>query len=145
MKVTNYMINKWTRAGFLIIFGIVLLIYLERLVEELHINFERLTDSSSEPIFTFLTAVLYIFTLWLFVAAALNILSGFKEPRVSLEDLNKKLDDIEKRLPEVQKPIAPVTEMQAAPVVPTSPKVPEVPKVAEEELPPPPPESPEKL
>jgi len=142
MKVTNYMINKWARAGLLIIFGVVLLIYLERLVEELQINFERLTDSSSDTIFTFLTAVLYIFTFWLFVAAALNILSGFKEPKVSLDDLNKKLDDIEKRLPEVQKPIAPVTEMQAAPVVPTSPKVP---KVAEEELPPPPPESPEKL
>lgn len=107
MKVTDKMINKWARAGFLIVIAIVFLMYLERILAVLEDNYNEIfnvSTSDSDILFTFLTAILYIFVLWLFVAAALNILSSFREPRMTIDNLGAKIDSLEKKLGEEEKP-----------------------------------------
>jgi len=98
MKVTDNMLRKWARAGFLLIIGVVFLIYLPSVLVELQTGFENFTESDAERMFTFVEALLYIFTFWLFVSAALNIVSGFKEPKGTIDDLARKIDALDEKL-----------------------------------------------
>lgn len=97
MKVTDYMLNRWTRASFEIILGILLLIYLESLIGELT-NFFQESALSTGFLVSLLRALLYLFTIWLFVSAALNIVSAFRAPKMSFSDVVKKIDAIDAKI-----------------------------------------------
>lgn len=108
MKITNYMINKWSKAALLIIFGTIFLYYIEP------VNAEIRALLSIFPIPIDMTGLLdlgyviyLIIALWCFVDAALNILTSFREGKLSLDDLGAKIDMIEKKLASAQQPIQP--------------------------------------
>ena len=100
MRVTNYMIGKWAKAGLLILFGIILLLYFERVMSELLPAFERMIAGEAVFLMQLLNAIGWILIFWCFIDAALNILMSFRDSKVSLDDIGSKLDAIEKKLSE---------------------------------------------
>lgn len=106
MRVTNYMIGKWAKGGLLVLLGIVLLIYLQRVILELVPAFDRLIGGEMPFLVNLLNAIGWILTIWCFVDAALNILMSFRDSKVSLEDIGAKIDSIEKKIVEQQQAAA---------------------------------------
>lgn len=100
MRVTNYMINKWAKAALLVLFGIILLLYWEKVMNEMMPEFERLIEGDATFLQGLLNAIGWVLIFWCFLDAALNMLMSFRESKVSLEDLGSKLDDIDKTLSE---------------------------------------------
>jgi len=98
VKVTNNMLRCWTRAAFLVIIGLLLLLYIESIIREIESNFESVMEGSADSFFRFLKYILYILAFSLFFAAAINILTGFQESRVSLGEISDKLDGISEKL-----------------------------------------------
>lgn len=98
MKITNHMINKWAKAGLLVFFGIILAIYIDGVNSEMQRALSHLIQGEATFVFQLLTAIEWIIILWCFVDAALNILTSFREPKLSLDDLGAKLDSIEKKI-----------------------------------------------
>ncbi|OGS43726.1 MAG: hypothetical protein A3K76_04775 [Euryarchaeota archaeon RBG_13_57_23] len=131
LKVTPQMAARWVKAVFLIIIGIVILIYADRLVDDLKTAIESSLEVVFEGTWTLLTILLWILVAWLFVDAVLTIALSFSEHRYSLLDVMKRLGAIEKKLG-----IPPVKEVRKSEEEPVEePVTPEPP--AEEEPPPP--------
>ena len=129
MKVTNYMIMKWSKAALLIIFGIIFIYFLEPVNLELRSLFSQLTQGHEMPgLFDLSYAIYFIIALWCFVDAALNILASFREQKMTMDDLGAKLDAIEKKLQPANVPQAPVQ-----PGIPQQPMVVQQESVAVEE------------
>lgn len=143
MKVTDKMLRNWIRAAFLVIIGLLLLLYIESIMRELESNFESAMEGSADSLFRFLKYILYILAFSLFFAAAINILVGFQESRDSMGEINDKLDDINKKLEELtsqktSKVRRVIPDIPKEPESKVSPVVPEVAPPEPEDLPPPP-------
>jgi hypothetical protein len=105
MKVTNYMIMKWSKAALLIIFGIIFIYFMDPVNLELRNLFSQFTKGNDMPgLFDLGYAVYFIIALWCFVDAALNILTSFREQKMTMDELGAKLDAIEKKLLSVNVP-----------------------------------------
>jgi len=116
IKVTALMASRWVKAAFLAILGIVILLYANKLVDDLRSTMEG------------------ILVAWLFVDAALTVALSFSEHKYTLLDVMRRLDKIEKKLGIVEPP--------AKVVLPEEPEAEEEEAVREEEVPPPPKEEP---
>lgn len=131
MKVTNVMISKWARAALLIIFGIVLVIYIDAVMQEFSLLFSHSGSGEASMIMMLLTALFWIVALWCFVSAALNIITSFREPKLSIDDLGAKLDELQRmiteRQPGVQAPVQKPMVIEQARVEAEKPVGPEVP------------------
>jgi hypothetical protein len=115
MKVTPQMASKWVKAVFLIILGIVILIFADAFVDDLSALVEDVMGDTTEiaypAIWDLLTILLWILVAWLFVDAALTIALSFSEHRYSLLDVMKRLQRIEKKLG-VAEPSAPSEKVE---------------------------------
>ena len=129
MKVTNYMIMKWSKAALLIIFGIIFIYFMDPINLEIRDLFSQVTQGHEMPgLFDLSYAVYFIIALWCFVDAALNILTSFREQKMTMDDLGAKLDAIEKKLLSAN---VPQTPMQ--PGIPQRPMVVQQESIAVEE------------
>ncbi len=122
------MASRWVKAAFLIILGIVLLLYTDKLVDDLSTAMREDFDVAFEWTWDLLTILLWVLVAWLFVDAALTITLSFQEQRYSLTDVMKRLEGIEKKLG-----VKPVREAPS-----TMESVVKEEAVVEEEVPPPP-------
>lgn len=99
MKVTPRMASRWVKATFLVIIGIVLLLYVDKLVDELRDFIASAnTEVAFDEVWTLLTILLWILVAWLLVDAALTVALSFSEHRYSLLDVMKRLSVIERKL-----------------------------------------------
>jgi hypothetical protein len=98
MKVTPQMTAKWTKAVFLILLGILLLLYGDGFVTDLEMNAAAEWNMSFEWTWDLLRYVLWILTAWLFVDAVLIIVLSVKADPYTLGDVMERLSRIEKRL-----------------------------------------------
>jgi hypothetical protein len=93
------MASRWVKAVFLVILGIVIMLYADKLVNDLKSVMQK---ADFEVVFTgtwdLLTILLWVLVLWLFVDAALIIALSFSEHRFTLLDVAKRLDAIDKKL-----------------------------------------------
>lgn len=133
MKVTNAMISKWARAALLIIFGVILMIYIDAVMQEFSSLFLQIDVGETSMIRMLLTALLWIVALWCIVSAALNIVTSFRESKLSIDDLGVKIDELQKMIVERQA-VVPAPR----PMIIEQAKV-EVEKPVGPEVPPPPP------
>lgn len=124
MKVTSQMAGRWVKAAFLIILGIVILLYLDKFVDDLKTAFRD--EITLVWTWDLLTILLWILVAWLFVDGALIIVLSFSEQRFTLADVMGRLDELERKL-------APTRTKERAGVIP-GPPVTETPP---EEPPPP--------
>ena len=92
------MAGKWVKAAFLVILGVVLLIYADGLVDDLRVNLEQQFEITFSQIWDLLTILLWILVAWLFVDAVLTIALSFSDQRYSLVDVMRRLRKIEKKL-----------------------------------------------
>jgi len=122
------MASRWVKAAFLIIIGVVLLLYTNRFVDDL----EREISEDFEVVFQYtwdlLRILMWILVAWLFVDGALTIALSFQEQKYSLWDVMKRLEGIEKKLG-IHKPKAAPKTAEPVPLPETH---------VEEEVPPPP-------
>lgn len=119
MKVTNYMIFKWSKAVLLIIFGIIFLLYMDPVNLEIRNLFGSIPGAPQiGSLFDLSYAVYFVIAIWCFVDAALNILASFREQKMTLDDLAAKLDVIEMKLAQA-KPVQPhlQPEIQPKPMI----------------------------
>jgi hypothetical protein len=123
------MANKWVKAAFLAVLGIVIMFYADGLVTDLETNVSSEFNVSFEWTWDLLTILLWILVAWLLVDAALIVALSLKGDTYTLTDVMNRLRAIEKRLGPT-KPKAPVETPQETPV--------ESPKTPEEYVPPPP-------
>jgi hypothetical protein len=98
IKVTPQMAGKWVKAAFLVILGVVLLVYADGLVDDLRVNLEQQFEITFSQIWDLLTILLWILVAWLFVDAVLTIALSFSDQRYSLVDVMRRLRKIEKKL-----------------------------------------------
>ena len=100
LKITPQMGARWVKAAFVIIIGFVILLYVDKIVEDLRTLIEEGTNHS--VVFTgtwdLLTILLWILVAWLFVYAVLTIVVSFSESKYNLSDVMKWLMAIEKKL-----------------------------------------------
>jgi len=94
------MAGKWVKAAFLVILGIVLLIYSQGVVDDLRemIESSEGIEVAFDEIWDLMTILLWILVLWLFVLAALTVAVSFQEAKYSLQEVMKRLDRIDKKL-----------------------------------------------
>jgi hypothetical protein len=92
------MISKWVKAIFLIVLGIVILLFADKLVQDLRTNAEGHFDVAFEWTWDLITWLLWILVAWLFVDAALTIVLSFTEQRHTIGDVARRLERIEKKL-----------------------------------------------
>ena len=122
------MASRWVKAVFLVILGIVIVLYADKLVNDLRTALQDNFEVSFAWTWDLLTILLWVLVLWLFVDAALIIALSFSEHRFTFQDIAKRLDAIDMELgiarpKEVSKPSDVDTGME---------------EVVEEEVPPPP-------
>lgn len=98
IKVTAYMVGRWVKAAFLVILGIVILLYADKLVDDLRNMMQGDFEVAFEWTWDLLTILLWILVAWLFVAAALTIAVSFEQSKYTIGDVVRRLDGIEKKL-----------------------------------------------
>lgn len=120
MKVTPHMALKWTKAVFLVLIGIVLLVYGGGVVEDFETNATEEWNMSFEWTWDLLGYLIWILIAWLFVYAALTVALSFKMDLVTLGDVMRRLDRIESKLERAQdlekQEDGPADEVQEEPV-----------------------------
>lgn len=148
VKVTAYMVGRWVKAAFLVILGIVILLYSSGIVEDFRSTMESIEERSYEDggpgidltfewVWDLLTILLWILVAWLFVLAALNIAYGFQEAKYSNQVILKRLDRIDRRLgirPETTLEEEAEEEEESKPEI----RQPQAVSPAEDDIPPPP-------
>ena len=92
------MASRWVKAVFLVILGIVIMLYADKLVNDLRTAMVDNFDIAFAGTWDLLTILLWVLVLWLFVDAALTIALSFSEHRFTLLDVAKRLDAIDKKL-----------------------------------------------
>lgn len=98
IKVTAYMAGRWIKAIFLVILGIVILLYADKLVEDFRNSMQGNFDVAFEWTWDLMTILLWILVAWLFVDAALTIAVSFEQSKHTIGDVVRRLDRIEKKL-----------------------------------------------
>jgi hypothetical protein len=122
------MVRRWAKAVFLVILGIVIMLYADKLVNDLRTAMLANFDVAFEETWDLLTILLWVLVAWLFVDAALTIALSHSEHRFTLLDVAERLDGIENKLGIVQ----PEVDVQSSDVDTG------MEEVVEEEVPPPP-------
>ncbi len=107
LKVTPQMGAKWVKAVFVIVVGFVILLYIDKMVDDLRSLIEENAHVVFAGTWDLLTILLWILVAWLFVYAVLTIVVSLSESRYTLADVMKRLGAIEKKLG-----IVPVKEVQ---------------------------------
>lgn len=93
------MASRWVKAVFLVILGIVIMFYVDSLVNDLRTALQNSDlDVAFEGTWDLLTILLWVLVLWLFVYAALIIVLSFSAHRFTLLDVAERLDAIENKL-----------------------------------------------
>ncbi|MEM2891326.1 MAG: hypothetical protein QXJ32_02290 [Thermoplasmata archaeon] len=123
------MVGKWVKAAFLVILGIIVFYYADKLVEELRTTLEDRFEIAFEWVWDLLRILLWVLVAWLFVDAALVIALSFSEHRYSLSDVIKRLDRLEMSMAPGRQALTPSAPEEAEPVTA---------EPVEEEVPPPP-------
>ncbi|MEM4276376.1 MAG: hypothetical protein QXQ13_02660 [Thermoplasmata archaeon] len=123
------MVGKWVKAAFLVILGIIVFYYADKLVEELRTTLEDRFEIAFEWVWDLLRILLWVLVAWLFVDAALVIALSFSEHRYSLSDVIKRLDRLEMSMAPGRQAPTPSAPEEAEPVTA---------EPVEEEVPPPP-------
>ncbi len=98
------MTAKWTKAVFLILLGLLLLVYGDGFVTDLEANSAAEWNMSFEWTWDLMRYLIWILIAWLFVDAALIIALSIKMDVYSLGDVMAKLTAIEKRMDQAKKP-----------------------------------------
>jgi hypothetical protein len=98
VKVTAYVAGRWVKAAFLVVLGIVILIYSNGLVEDLRSMMEDELEVAFESVWDLLMILLWILVAWLFVLAALNIAFSIQESKYSIQEVMRRLDRIDRKL-----------------------------------------------
>jgi hypothetical protein len=94
--VTTQIASRWVKAAFLVLLGIVILLYLDKVVNDMRSAFaDKVTLVWTWDLIRIL---LWVLVAWLFVDAALTIALSFTEHRFTLVDVMEKLEAIEKKL-----------------------------------------------
>lgn len=120
------MVGKWVKGAFLIVLGIIIFYYADKLVEDLRTTLAERFEVAFVWVWDLLRILLWVLVAWLFVDAALVIALSFSEHRYSLSDVMKRLDRLEMKMTPTQQPplASPIEEVE--PVTP-EPVVDEVP------------------
>lgn len=92
------MAAKWTKAVFLVLLGILLLLYGEGVVDDFRSNATEEWNMSFEWTWDLLGYLIWILIAWLFVYAALTVALSFKMDVYTLGDVMERLSRIESRL-----------------------------------------------
>jgi hypothetical protein len=127
--VTTQIASRWVKAAFLALLGIVILLYVDRFVDDM-----RTALADEVPLvwtWDLLTILLWVLVAWLFVDAALTIALSFTEHKFTLADVMGRLEAIEKKLGSSQ----PKEKLRAVGFPSTGPAVTES---GPEDVPPPP-------
>ncbi|HUV62079.1 MAG TPA: hypothetical protein VMW71_07960 [Thermoplasmata archaeon] len=133
MDITPQMTSRWVKAVFLILLGIVLLLYADGLVDDMERASADEFNLSFEWTWDLLRILIWIVIAWLFVDAVLIIVLSFKMSVHTTDDVMAKLKSIEKRMMAAQKAppaVAPEVDQDMYPAV-------EVMEQSDEEPPPP--------
>ncbi len=120
MDITPRMTSRWVKAVFLILLGVVLLLYADGLVDELERNTAEEFNVSFEWTWDLVRILLWIAIAWLFVDAVLIIVLSFKMDMHTMDDVMSRLESIEKRIIATQKTqpaTAPVIDQETYPAV----------------------------
>lgn len=96
MDITPQMTSKWVKAAFLILLGIVLLLYSDGLVDDLERNSAE--DISFEWTWDLVRLLVWILIAWLFIDAVLIIVLSLKTQIYTVDDVMARLKVIDKRL-----------------------------------------------
>lgn len=125
------MAGRWAKAVFLAVLGVLILLYVDRFVDDLKTNLQDQVTFADT--WLLLTWLLWILVAWLFVDAALTVVLSFTEHRYTLNDVIQRIEAIEKKLG------IPQTRIESRMSEPTKPEPPAPRHVPEEDVPPPPP------
>lgn len=98
MKVTPQMSSKWVKAAFLILLGIVLLLYADGFVDDMERSSAEEFNVSFEWTWDLLRVLMWILIAWLFVDAVLIIILSLKTQIYTVDDVMVRLKVIEKKL-----------------------------------------------
>ncbi len=82
----------------MVILGILILLYADKLVQDLRSTMEGNFEVAFEWTWDLLTILLWILVAWLFVAAALTVAVSIEQGKYTIADVVKRLDRIEKKL-----------------------------------------------
>jgi len=97
IKTTPSMIGRWVKASFLVVLGIIILVYADKFVQDLRSNADHF-DVSFEWTWSLIKWLLWVLAAWLLVDAVLIIALSFSEQKHTLGDVIRRLDLIEKKL-----------------------------------------------
>jgi len=92
------MVSRWVKAIFLIVLGIVILLFADKFVQDLRTNAEGHFDVAFEWTWDLITWLLWILVAWLLVDAVLTIVLSFTEQKHTIGDVSRRLERIEKKL-----------------------------------------------
>jgi len=90
--------SRWVKAFFLLVLGIVILFYADKLVEDLRVALEGHYEVAFEWTWGLMTWLLWILVAWLFVDAGLTIALSFTEQKHTIGDVARRLERIEEKL-----------------------------------------------
>ena len=94
--MTTQIASRWFKAAFLALLGIVILLYVDRFVDDMRTALaDHITFVST---WSLLTLLLWVLVAWLFVDSALTIALSLTEHKFTLADVMERLDAIEKKL-----------------------------------------------
>lgn len=127
--MTTQIASRWVKAAFLALLGIVILLYVDKFVDDMRTALED--QVTLVWTWNLLTILLWVLVAWLFVDAALTIALSFTEYKFTLADVMERLEAIEKKLGSSQ----PKEKLRA---VGSSSSEPAVTESGPEEVPPPP-------
>lgn len=134
MHVTPQMTSKWVKAAFLIMLGIILLLYSDGLVDDLERNSAEEFNVEFEWTWDLVRLLLWILIAWLFIDAVLIIILSLKTEIYTVDDVMAKLKSVEKRLS--AQPASPPTMPAPENEIEEYPAM-EPPETPEDDLPPP--------
>jgi len=92
------MAGRWVKAVFLAILGVLMLLYADKLVEDLRNMVEGELSVTFEWTWDLLTILLWILVAWLFVAAAITVAVSVERNKYTIVDVVRRLDRIERKL-----------------------------------------------
>lgn len=92
------MTSKWVKAAFLILLGLVLLVYSGGLVDDFERNSSEEFNLSFEWTWELVRILLWVLIAWLFVDAVLIIALSFKADQYTLNDVIARLNTIDKKV-----------------------------------------------
>lgn len=92
------MMGRWIKAFFLLVLGIVILFYADKLVEDLRVALESHYELGFQWTWDLMTWLLWVLVAWLFVDAGLTIALSLTEQKHTIGDVSRRLERIEEKL-----------------------------------------------